>query len=221
MAKSTPYQPLLLRLAHGAIAILALLALISGFWVYNTYDGRWGALPLPKIPDIQGLHGTIALVLLLLFPFFALYCFHWGDRRLLHKKSLAQLSQGNWRAWQRLANTLMLVAVTFALITGRMMQEEWLPTGELNRGWYLAHLGAWSVVLLSLLSHLILGAKAGGSPLLVSMVSFAIRPEDRRIGNWWRGGRLRPSNQLLLGLEIIIFLGIVIAFVLPAIITAR
>lgn len=46
-------------------------------------------------------------------------------------------------------------------------------------------------------------------------------PEERRIGNWWRGGRLKPSNQVLLSLEIVILLGIVIAFVLPAIITAR
>ncbi|BAC08189.1 cytochrome b/b6 domain-containing protein [Thermosynechococcus vestitus] len=221
MAKPAPYQPLLLRLTHGAIAILVLLALLSGFWVYNTYDGRWGSLPLPQIPDIQGLHGTIALVLLLLFPLFALYCFHWGDRRLLHKKSLAQLSQGNWPAWQRLANTLMLVAVTFALITGRMMKEEWLPAGDLNRGWYLAHLGAWSGVLLGLLSHLILGAKAGGRALLASMISFAIRPEDRRLQNWWRGGRLKPSSQLLLGLEISVLLGIGAAFVLPAVIAAQ
>ncbi|MDM7327306.1 MAG: hypothetical protein P3X23_009365 [Thermosynechococcus sp. Uc] len=106
---------------------MALLALVSGFWVYNTYDGRWGSLPLPKVADIQGLHGTIGLVLLLLFPFFALYCFHWGDRRLLHKKSWAQLFQGNWHAWQRLANTLMLVAVTFALVTGQMMQRSGCP----------------------------------------------------------------------------------------------
>jgi thiosulfate reductase cytochrome b subunit len=221
MAKPIPYQPLSLRLVHGAIAILVLLALLSGFWVYNTYDGRWGSLPLPKIPDIQGLHGTIALVLLLLFPCFALYCFHWGDRRLLYKKSLAQLSQGNWLAWHRLANTLMLVAVTFALITGRMMKEEWLPAGELNRGWYLAHLAAWSVVLLSLLAHLVLGAKAGGQPLLVSMLSFAIRPEDRRVRNWWRGGRLKPASPLLIGLEIIVLLATGAAFVLPAIITAQ
>lgn len=115
----------------------------------------------------------------------------------------------------------MLVAVTFALVTGRMIQEEWLPIGELNRSWYLAHLGAWSGVLLSLLFHLLLGAKAGGRPLLVSMVSFAIRPEDRWVRNWWRGGRLKPANQVLLGLEIVVLLGIVAAFVLPAVITAQ
>lgn len=53
------------------------------------------------------------------------------------------------------------------------------------------------------------------------MISFVVRPEDRQVANWWRGGRLKPSSQLLLGLEIVVLLGIVAAFVLPAVITAQ
>ncbi|WP_228015323.1 hypothetical protein [Synechocystis salina] len=76
MSPTRPYQSLLLRLLHGAMALLTLLAISSGFWVYNTYDGRWGSLPLPKPYYTQDLHGTGALALFLfMFPF-ALYCFH-------------------------------------------------------------------------------------------------------------------------------------------------
>lgn len=75
---SSPYQPALLRILHGAAAGLAILAVISGFWVYNTYDKRWGRMALPDLGDIQGIHGTIALTFLLILPVFALYSFHLG-----------------------------------------------------------------------------------------------------------------------------------------------
>jgi len=216
---SMPYQPILLRLLHGVMALLTLLALLSGFWVYNTYDGRWGTLPLPSVSDIQGIHGTIALVALLLFPFFVLYSFHLGDRRLIQPTSLRQLysigQPASWLALHRIANTVMLLVLTFAVLTGRMMKEEWLPAGEKNHGWYLAHLVAWGCVFLSLGSHLLLGAKVGGLPLLRSMFSRQMRSEDRP-HSWWRGLKLTPSTRLLQGLEVIIILGIVAAFVLPA-----
>ncbi|MFN9173628.1 MAG: cytochrome b/b6 domain-containing protein [Synechocystis sp.] len=71
MTPSAPYQSVLLRLIHGAIAVSTLLAIGTGFWVYNTYDQRWGSIPLPEVIEIQGIHGTIALTLFLLFPVFA------------------------------------------------------------------------------------------------------------------------------------------------------
>jgi uncharacterized iron-regulated membrane protein len=93
MSQSTLYQPLLLRILHGAAAILAVLALFSGFWVYNTYDKRWGSLALPRLGDIQGVHGTIALTFLLVLPVFTLYSFHLGYRRLVQDQSFRQLNQ--------------------------------------------------------------------------------------------------------------------------------
>lgn len=214
-----PYQPILLRLLHGAMALLTLLALLSGFWVYNTYDGRWGSLPLPSLPDIQGIHGTIALVAFLVFPFFALYCFHLGDRRLIQPTALRQLQPmgqpASWVALHRLANTLMLLVLTFAVLTGRMMKEEWLPAGDKNQGWYLAHLVAWVAVLLGLGFHLLLGAKVGGLPLLRSMFSLQRRNEDRPQA-WWRSLKVKPSTRLLQGLEVVVLLGVVAAFLLPA-----
>lgn len=59
MPQSHPYQPILLRILHGFAALLTVLALISGFLVYNTYDKRWGSFILPTIGDIQGIHGTM------------------------------------------------------------------------------------------------------------------------------------------------------------------
>jgi uncharacterized iron-regulated membrane protein len=217
MSASRPYQPALLRLLHGTAAILVVLALISGFWVYNTYDKRWGGLALPKLGDIQGIHGTIALTFLLLLPVFALYSFHWGDRRLIQEQSLSQLQQVGrpvwWVSLHRLANTIMLLAVTFAVITGRMMKEEWLPAGEINRQWYLAHLIAWLCVFISLALHLLLGAKVGGIPLLLSMFQWKVQDEDTP-RSWLRGFRLN-SSLLLRIIEGIVMGGIALAFILP------
>jgi uncharacterized iron-regulated membrane protein len=95
MAQSYPYQPILLRVLHGAAALLTVLALISGFWVYNTYDKRWGSLALPTLGDIQGIHGTITLTFLLLLPFFALYSFRLGYRRLVQEQAFRILTNLN------------------------------------------------------------------------------------------------------------------------------
>jgi hypothetical protein len=218
MSKQSPYQPVLLRILHGSAAILTLSALISGFWVYNTYDKRWGSLPLPSIGDIQGIHGTIALTFLLLAPVFALYSFHVGYQRLIQAQSLRQLSPvghpHSWIALHRFANTLMLLAVTLAVVTGRMMKEEWLPAGDLQRPWYLAHLIAWLGVFLSLALHLLMGAKVGGVPLLVSMFSWGMRVHDRP-RNWLQNLRLKHGYLGLVIVEVVVLGGIILAFILP------
>ena len=54
-----PYQPSLLRLLHGATALLALAAWLSGLVVYSSFDGRWGRLPLNLAET--GLTSTAAL----------------------------------------------------------------------------------------------------------------------------------------------------------------
>jgi Prokaryotic cytochrome b561 len=218
MSQPHPYQPFLLRLLHSAAALLTTSALISGFWVYNTYDKRWGSLALPKLDDIQGIHGTIALTFLLLLPAFALYSFHLGDRRLIQERSLSQLSQLGKPVWwvsiHRLATTLMLLAATFAVVTGRMMKEEWLPAGQLNNPWYLAHLIAWAVMFTSLALHLLMGAKVGGAPLLLSMFHWTMRDEDKP-SSWFKGLTFKQSSLVLKILEVIVMGGIIAAFILP------
>ncbi len=218
MLPSSPYQPVLLRILHGATALLTLLALVSGFWVYNTYDKRWGSLALPALPDIQGIHGTIALTFLVLLPFFALYSFRIGDRRLVQDQSFSQLKQIGKPVWwisiHRFANTLMLLAATLAVVTGRMMKEEWLPAGEVDRPWYLAHLVGWAGVFLSLLLHLLLGAKVGGLPLLISIFRWGMRDQDTP-SFWLQSFKISHSSLVLKGIEILVIGGIIMAFILP------
>lgn len=204
MSRSAPYQPLLLRLLHGAIALLVIAALMTGFWVYNMFDGRWGRLLLPQVLDIQGIHGTFGLYFLLLLPVFALYSFHAGQRKLLQPDTLSNLAQPGkpiwWISLQRLTNTAMLLASVLAVISGRMMKEEWLPAGELNHVWYYAHLVAWAIMLTALALHLLMSAKVGGVPLLLSMMSFQVRPDDSpakwgdRLKHWLRRNN-PPSNS--------------------------
>ena len=226
MSQSSPYQPILLRILHGASGLLTILALISGFWVYNTYDRRWGGLALPQLEDIQGIHGTISLTFLLILPFFALYSLRIGYRRLLQEESLQQLKQFGkpvwWISLHRLANTLMLIGATFAVVTGRMMKEEWLPAGEIHHQWYLAHLVAWLCVFASLALHLLLGVKVGGIPLIVSMFNWKMRgseaqPEAVRdtLRFWVLEIKLKHSNSILKIIEVVVIGGIILAFILP------
>lgn len=223
MSQTTPYQPVLLRLLHSAIALTAFGALITGFMVYDRYDKRFGTLNLPIIRDTQGIHGTIALAFLLFLPIFAIYCFHIGDRRLVQKESLKQLQQVGkpiwWISLQRFANTLLLLSATFAVITGRMMQEEWLPSKEFNHIWYVGHLFAWLILIISIAIHVLMSAKVGGLPLLLSISNWKMRAEDRP-RFWLRGFKFKPSTIVLLVLEILVIGGIAIAFVLPRIFAA-
>lgn len=182
MAPTRPYQPLLLRILHGINGLLVLGALITGFWVYSTYDSRFGKIALPTLPDIQGIHGTIALTFLLFFPLFAIYSFHAGQKRLIQPSTLQNLTKAGepigWISLQRLVNTLILVASVFALITGRLMKEEWLPAGQLYHTAYNLHLLAWLVMAVCLLLHILMSARVGGFSLLLSMINTQARPND-------------------------------------------
>ncbi|QSJ20385.1 cytochrome b/b6 domain-containing protein [Nostoc sp. UHCC 0702] len=234
MSRSVPYQPLLLRILHGVSGILVSAAIITGFLVYNTYDRRFGKLPIPAIGEIQDIHGTLALFFLLVLPVFALYSFHAGHKRLLQPDSLRNLTVFGRPSWwvslQRIANTLMLIASVLAVISGRMMKEEWLPTGELNHIWYFFHLGAWAVMVCCLAIHLLMSSKVGGVPLLISMYSLKVRPEDSptkwssRFRDWLSSlqanfrvqiNYLIHNNLSLTIIEIIVLGGIFVAFILP------
>ncbi|MCC3589765.1 cytochrome b/b6 domain-containing protein [Microcoleus sp. PH2017_28_MFU_U_A] len=190
MPQSRPYQPLLLRLLHGANAAIAFLSILSAFIVYNTYDGRFGKVPVPRIADIIGIHGTFGKLLLLgVMPAFALYSFHAGQRRLVQQDSFAKLAQLGkpiwWYSLHRIVNTLMLLALTFAIASGSMVKEEWLPAGDLTQVWYYLHLSGWVVLVFCLLIHLLMSAKVGGWPLILSMFDRKYRPEDSP-AVWWR-----------------------------------
>ncbi|WP_414577123.1 cytochrome b/b6 domain-containing protein [Anabaena sp. CCY 9402-a] len=228
MSRSAPYQPLLLRILHGVSGILAIAAMITGFLVYNTFDGRFGKILIPRIDAIIDIHGTFAVFFLVVFPAIALYSFHAGNKRLLQQDSLQNLTQIGrpiwWVSLQRITNTLMLIASVFALISGRMMKGEWLPTGELNHSWYYLHLIAWVVMLCCLAIHVLMSSKVGGLPLLISMFLLKVRAEDTPIHwlnslrSWWGNfsANLGIQNNLLLRVvEVMVLGGMIAAVILP------
>lgn len=194
MAPSRPYQPLLLRLLHGLNGVFVIGAIITGFWTYDTYDGRWGGLPLPHFKEIESIHGTFGLYALLLLPVFALYAFRRGQRRLIQPDTLAKLTQVGkpiwWYTLHRITNTVILLALTFAVFSGKMMSEKWLPQGELDHTWYYLHLIAWAVMILCISVHLLMSGRVGGVSLLLSMLDLKFRPQDSpalwsgHIRNW-------------------------------------
>jgi hypothetical protein len=234
MNRTAPYQPLLLRILHAVSSILTIGAIISGFLVYNAFDGRFGKAPIAKIDPIQDIHGTLGLFFLISLPVFALYSLHAGQKRLLQPGSLQQFTQVGkpiwWVSLQRLANTLMLLASVFAVISGRMMKEEWLPLGELNHIWYSFHLIAWVVMICCVAIHILLSTKVGGAMLLLSMINWQSRPEDSptrwfsRLSLWlnnftanWQTviNQWIQRNLYLKIIEITVLGGIIIAFILP------
>ena len=182
MPKSQPYQSLPLRILHGSISILIILALITGVLIYNIYDKRFGYLPLPEVPRIMGIHKLFGRLFLLGIPFFALYSFHAGKRRLIQADSLLKLKEVGkpiwWYTLHRIVNTSMLIAATFALFSGRQMDEGWMKRGELAHTWYTLHLAAWVVMFLCLAVHLLMIAKVGGVPLMLSIFDTKYRTHD-------------------------------------------
>ncbi len=230
--KSTQlYQPLLLRILHGLTGLFLAAATLTAYWTYDTYDGRWGRVPLPFYRDVEGVHGTFGLWTLLIFPAFVIYAFHRGQKRLVQPDSLTKLLQVGkpiwWYTLNRFTNTFALLALTFALFSGKMMDETWLPKGELNHAWYYAHLIGWVIMVAAVALHLLMNAKVGGAPLLLSMLNWKFRDKDNpklwsaHLSQWWfsfqKGFWLNwfQSPYILVVLEIAILLSIIAAWVLP------
>lgn len=182
MKRAHPYQPLLLRILHGLTGLFLISAILTAYWTYDIYDGRWVEIGLPDFQAIEGVHGTFGLWTLLIFPAFVLYSFHRGQQRLVQPNSFSKLIRIGkpvwWYTLNRFTNTLALIALTFALFSGKMMDETWLPKGELNHFWYSAHLISWIVMVGAIALHLLMNAKVGGIPLLLSMLSLKSHHKD-------------------------------------------
>jgi hypothetical protein len=231
MKSTQPYQPLLLRLLHGITGLFLVAAILTAFWTYDTYDGRWGRVPLPSYSDIEGIHGTFGLWTLLVFPAFVIYAFHRGQKRLIQPDSFTKLTEVGtpiwWYTLNRFTNTFALLALTFALFSGKMMDETWLPKGELNHAWYYAHLIGWIVMVAAIALHLLMNAKVGGAPLLLSMLNWQFRDKDSpklwstRLSHGWTSLRKGSwstwfqSPRILVVLEMVILLSIVAAWIIP------
>lgn len=165
-----PYQPSLLRLLHGAAALLAGAAFASGALVYLSDDrrglGDWASrIHLPSADWID-LHGSAGVVLLPVALLFGAYALTLGRGRL-----------------RRFANVLPLAALALAIGSGKLMDEDWLRDGVLDHPVYAVHLLAWAILAASLLVHLWDSLSRGGRPLLQSMLRLELRPGDRP-GQW-------------------------------------
>ncbi|MFN6339623.1 MAG: cytochrome B [Cyanobacteriota bacterium] len=157
-----PYQPSLLRLLHGATALLAAGAWITGLMVYSRFDGRWGRLPLALSGEWIDIHGTVAVALWPVALLFALYALTLGFRRLRHP-----------------ANAVALLALALAVGSGKLMEEDWLREGELGQGIYGVHLLAWLILAGAVISHVGNVVARGGVSLARSMTSLRVRPGDQ------------------------------------------
>ena len=231
MKTNQPYQPLLLRILHGLTGIVLIAAMVTAYWTYDTFDGRWLKLPLPEYQEIESIHGTFGLYTLIIFPVFAIYAFRRGNKRLIQSDSLNKLTQFGkpiwWYSLHRLVNTLTLFALTFALYSGRMMDSKWLPEGELNHFWYYAHLLSWLIMVVGLVLHLLMTAKVGGVPLLLSILKWRFREQDNpklwlsQLRQWGLSLRLANTLQWLQSLnlykvlEIVVLLAIIAAWIVP------
>jgi hypothetical protein len=162
-----PYQPSLLRLLHGATALLVPLAWLTGLLVYSAYDGRFGRLPITLPGEWIDIHGTVGVVLWPLALLFALYAITVGRARL-----------------RQPANALALLALALAVGSGKLMDEDWLRDGHVHHLVYSIHLLAWLLIALAVGLHVTAVLQRGGLPLARSMASVQLRPGDLP-GNWF------------------------------------
>lgn len=227
---SASYQPFLLRILHGLTGLFAIAAIITAFWTYDIYDGRWGKLSLPKFTEIEGIHGTFGLWTLLIFPLFVIYAFHRGQGRLIQSDSFSKLTRFGqpiwWYTLHRLVNTLSILALTFAIFSGKMMDEKWLPQGKLNHSWYYAHLISWLILVTCVALHLLMSIKVGSIPLILSMINWRFSSQDspalwrKHLSNWGSNFHIGMIKQWLSSLslskviEIFVLITIVSAWII-------
>ncbi|MEB3169733.1 MAG: cytochrome b/b6 domain-containing protein [Cyanobium sp.] len=162
-----PYQPSLLRLLHGATALLVAPAWLSGLLVYSSADGRFGRLPFRLPGEWIDLHGTVGVVLWPIALLFGLYALSLGRARL-----------------RQPANALALLALGLAVGSGKLMEEDWLRDGQFDHLVYSVHLLAWLLLAVAVILHVLSVLQRGGWPLAGSMASVQLRPGDLP-GNWF------------------------------------
>ncbi len=152
MAKTSPHQPLLLRLLHGAMVVLVPLAWLSGAVVFSNHDGRWLRLPLQVPGNWIDIHGTIGVLLWPLAALFVIYALSVGRFRLRHG-----------------SNAAALIGLVLAVGSGKFMQEDWLRNRELDHFTYHLHLLAWLLIAVAVAWHIAGVFSRGGVPLASSM----------------------------------------------------
>ena len=172
MSPSSPYQPSLLRLLHGAVAVLLPLAWLSGLAVLLVYDRRWFNPGVPLPGDWIDIHGSIGVLLWPLAVLFGLYALSLGRVRL-----------------QQPANAAALATLALAVGSGKLMDEDWLREGRFDHLVYNLHVLAWALLAVMVIWHGASQLRRGGIPLAMSMFSLQLRDTDRP--QHWPGQVLR------------------------------
>lgn len=175
-----PYQPSQLRLLHGVVALLSAACWISGLVIYSNLDGRLLRWPWRIPGEWVDLHGSLGLALLVLATLLAAYAITLGAKKL-----------------KQLSNGLPLLALAVSLISGLFMDEDWLRERQLDHLPYLAHLGGWILLTLSVFIHLAGVWRRGGMGLARSMLSLRMRAGDQPAhwpGQWLSYWRQRNSE---------------------------
>jgi Prokaryotic cytochrome b561 len=207
----SPYQPSLLRLIHGVTGLLVLLLTISGYWIYNQFDGRWGKLTiLPSSNSMIGFHYLLGSKFTLVPLVLLLYSVTLGRRKLIQPNTFKaitadrptappeanqsatksaklsqQASKRQWFGWGQVINTFMLLAIGLAWISGRRMDDVWLTNQDFNHWPYWLHLASWLIIGVGIGLHVLTHFKVGGMPLLISIYKLAMRKNDRP-QDWFR-----------------------------------
>ena len=201
MARTQPYQPFMLRLLHAGQGILAILGMLTGYWLLNTWDPHFGGLPLPDATESAiEWHEEIGGVFSGAIALFIVYSLWAGRRRLIPPKSFKHLTSGGknigtpawWYALHCLVNTSLLIFGSLAVISGDDLGQTVLENGVFSDWGYALHVLSWLGLLLCTLLHILLSLKVGGVPLVLSIVSIKIRAKDhprhrpQRLKNSWQ-----------------------------------
>lgn len=202
MARTRPYQTLIFRLLHAGQGILAILGVLTGYWLLNTWDPQFGGLPFPRATEsIMEFHEEIGGIFGGAIAIFILYSLWAGRRRLIQLKSLSQLTKIGkpvwWYVLHRIVNTSLLIFGSLAVLSGDKIDDDALRNGIFSDWAYTLHVLAWLGLVLGTLFHILLSLKVGGMPLLLSIVSLKVRSNDRpihwpqRLYNWLKTMKTR------------------------------
>jgi hypothetical protein len=122
-------------------------------------------LPFTLPGNWVDIHGSLGVVLLPLAILLAAYALIKGRRRL-----------------QRPTNAIPLLALALAIGSGKLMQEDWPRTGQLQHLVYSVHLLAWLLIGAAVATHLWGVLRLGGWPLAQSMLSADFRRRNQPKG---------------------------------------
>ncbi len=195
MSRPRPYQTLIFRSLHAGQGILALLGVLTGYWLLNTWDPQVGGLPFPAAPAaVVDLHDEIGGLFTSALWVFVVYSLWAGRRRLVQGKSLTQLTNIGkpiwWYTLHRIVNTGLLILGGLVVISGEELDDEAMVQGIFSDWAYSLHVFAWLGIVALTVLHVLLSFKVGGIPLLLSVVSVKVRPKDwpsywpQRLWNW-------------------------------------